>query len=251
MTPPRPSRTPGAPERSPAEQAADLLSPGKVLGGLLALLVPEAGPDAGPDDAVDLDVVDRAAPRGVERPDLADRAEGSLAVDRAFAFVDVCGFTSFCDRHGEHAAVELLTRFRSLAREITGRRGARISKWLGDGLMIVSTQPGPLIAAVAELVARCDAAGIPTHAGIAAGPVLIFEGDDYIGRPANLAARLMEDAGSGEILAEGLAEHRPEWVVVDGRVSVRVAGIGDVSGVVRLRADRATTELLRSEPPAA
>jgi adenylate cyclase len=37
--------------------------------------------------------------------------------------------------------------------------------------------------------------------GIAAGPVILFEGDDFIGMAINLASRLCDAAAPGEILA--------------------------------------------------
>src|SRR3712207_3838483 len=44
--------------------------------------------------------------RGVEHPDhVIDRIP---TVDRAFAFLDLCGFTRFTATHGEHQAIEAL-----------------------------------------------------------------------------------------------------------------------------------------------
>jgi class 3 adenylate cyclase len=40
------------------------------------------------------------------------------------------------------------------------------------------------------------------RAGVAGGDVLLVEGDDYLGRPVNLAARLCGHARPGEVLAE-------------------------------------------------
>ena len=39
------------------------------------------------------------------------------------------------------------------------------------------------------------------HAGLAEGDVILFEGDDHIGVTVNLAARLADVAGPGELLA--------------------------------------------------
>ena len=65
-----------------------------------------------------------AAVRGVEAPhEVADEIPH---VRRAFAFVDLCGFTSFTARHGEHAAIETVTQFRSLTRALVTRRGVRV-----------------------------------------------------------------------------------------------------------------------------
>jgi class 3 adenylate cyclase len=153
---------------------------------------------------------------------------------RTFAFVDVCGFTAYVAGHGTHAAIEILNEFRSVTRDVAARRGVRVAKWLGDGVMLVGTETGPTVAAAAELVARFEGSGIDIHVGLADGPVLLFEGDDYIGRPVNLASRLCDAAAPGEILAVVDLDRLPSWVVPDGRVTVRVAGVGDVSGVSQL-----------------
>ena len=42
---------------------------------------------------------------------------------------------------------------------------------------------------------------LPLRIGIAAGKVIVFEGDDFIGMAINLASRLCDAAGPGEILA--------------------------------------------------
>ena len=57
--------------------------------------------------------------------------------------------------------------------------------------MLVGTDPGPTIAATAEVVgAVFDGQALAVRAGTAHGGVLLFEGDDYVGRPVNLAALL-------------------------------------------------------------
>jgi adenylate cyclase len=171
---------------------------------------------------------------GTEPPVPIEHSGVPIAVTRSFAFVDITGFTTYCDRHGEHAAIEVLTRFRGLVRDITARRGVRVAKWLGDGAMLVGVDEGPLIASVAELVLRSPAAGIDTHAGLASGTVLFFEGDDYVGRPANLASRLCDVAEPGEILAHSLHGELPRWIEVTGRRAVEVTGMGGIASVVRL-----------------
>jgi class 3 adenylate cyclase len=64
--------------------------------------------------------------------------------------------------------------------------------------------------------------------------VLLFEGDDYVGRPANLAARLCDAAEPGEILAGRLAQTLPEWIEARESVTVRVTGVGDLPGISSL-----------------
>jgi class 3 adenylate cyclase len=173
---------------------------------------------------------------GTERP-LPEWVELNQSLYRVFAFVDVCGFTKYTDQFGAHAATEMLSRFRSACRDVTARRGARVAKWLGDGVMLVGTEPGPVIATVAELLLRFRDDAFEIHAGIAAGTVLLFEGDDYIGRSVNLAARLCEAAAPGELLAHAVDDAVPDWVNLAGTVTVRAMGIGDVAGVSQLRVD--------------
>jgi adenylate cyclase len=158
-----------------------------------------------------------------------------VAVDHTFGFVDISGFTTYCEREGEHAAIEVLTRFRQLTRSIAVRRGVRVAKWLGDGVMLVAADQGPVVATVGELLVRCEATGLHTHAGLARGSVLLFEGDDYVGRPVNLAARLCDAAGAGEMLSSGLMGALPEWVSPDAEVPMALSGIGVVDGVIGLR----------------
>jgi adenylate cyclase len=162
---------------------------------------------------------------GMETP--RELADAIPLVERAFAFVDLCGFTGFIASEGEHAAIDALNTFRTLTREIATRRGVPVAKWLGDGAMLVGLEVGPTIAAAAELIGRYQGQTLELRGGIADGWVLLFDGDDYIGRPANLAARLCTAAQPGELLAVGYrAVALPRWVQVTGTRSLELNGIG-------------------------
>ena len=188
-------------------------------------------------------VSERMAP-----PATGDLVGDPVAVDNVFAFVDISGFTSYCEGHGEHAAIEVLTRFRTITRAIAVRRGVRVAKWLGDGVMMVSSEPAPLVAAVAEVLIRSAAGGIDTHAGMARGPVLLFEGDDYVGRTVNLAARLCEAAQLGQILAANALPELPEWLhIVDTRM-VDVAGMGEPVAAHLLAVDEVVRDTFANDP---
>ena len=140
---------------------------------------------------------------------MQDSDEGELdaqsmdaLVRRSFGFIDLCGFTSLTDEKGVGEAVAALSTFRAVVRERAGWRGVRVAKWLGDGAMLVSTEPRPLLDAVVRMELALDARGcaLPLRAGLAAGRVILFEGDDYIGRPVNLAARLCDEAEPHQLL---------------------------------------------------
>ncbi len=164
-----------------------------------------------------------------------DVVEDVPLVDRAFSFIDLCGFTLYTATHGEHAAIELLVTFRATVREIAARRGVVIAKWLGDGVMLVGVDPGPTIAATAEVIARGDGQVLAVRAGTAHGGVLLFEGDDYVGRPVNLAARFCQAAQPGELLAVGYPlAALPAWMRVLGTRHITLPGLGPVPDVQRL-----------------
>lgn len=225
-------RTPQPSAQVRRELASPLDISVKAVEGIRSLLTPErARGSTTPAD----ECADARHGTGIEPP-----VPGGLDpnhLDRAFLFVDVSGFTKYVDQFGEHAAIEVLTQFRSVCRDVAARRGVRVGKWLGDGVMLVGIEPAVIASAAAELLCRFDGSGIDIHGGLASGPVLLFEGDDYIGRPVNLAARLCDAAGPGEVLADIDAEGLPDWVRSSGQVTVRVAGVGDVAGVHQLEVD--------------
>jgi adenylate cyclase len=148
-----------------------------------------------------------------------DAEYADALVRRNFAFIDLCGFTSLTDTHGVGDAVAALSTFRAVVRGLAGWRGVRVAKWLGDGAMLVATEPRPLLDAVLRMEQALDLRGcaLPLRGGVAAGRVILFEGDDYIGRPVNLAARLCDDAQPHQLLVtaslfdssgEGLSHRR-------------------------------------------
>jgi class 3 adenylate cyclase len=128
-----------------------------------------------------------------------------MRVFRCFAFVDMCGFTRMNDTLGDEEAVEVLAAFRALVRRLAPEHGIRVGKWFGDGCMFVSTEVRPIVAGMIDLTAQLESADIvlPLRTGIAAGQVILFEGDDFIGMAINLASRLCDAAAPGEILATG------------------------------------------------
>jgi adenylate cyclase len=171
--------------------------------------------------------------QGTEAPD--DMADEQPFVQRSFSFVDLCGFTRFVSDHGERAAIDTLQSFRALTREVAVRRDVLINKWLGDGALIVGSRIGPTISAVAELVARYEREPLALRGGIAHGEALVIDGDDYVGRATNLAARLCGAAGPGELLAVNIsADLLPGWIQVRSTRPMTLPGIGHVARVQQL-----------------
>jgi hypothetical protein len=101
--------------------------------------------------------------------------------------------------------------------------------------MIVGVEVGPTLATAAELIGRYDGSTLALRGGFAHGQALIMDGDDYIGRPTNLASRLCQAAHPEELLAVGYpAASLPTWIRVLGIRSVTLPGLGRIRGVQRL-----------------
>ena len=172
---------------------------------------------------------------GTQRPDELPDGNTHLYIERTFCFIDLSGFTVFTRTHGPDEAVELLGEFRRITRNIAAKRGVRVAKWLGDGAMLVSTEPEPAVALAVDLVHRFADTDIEVRAGLVTGTALLFEGDDYIGEPVNLAAKLCAIAGPGEVFADVELATLPEWVEAELGLQVELRGIGTVGGLCRLR----------------
>ena len=57
----------------------------------------------------------------------AETKNEEAAVTRGFLFADLRGYTDFVETRGDHAAVQLLERYRRLVRDVIGRfAGAEI-----------------------------------------------------------------------------------------------------------------------------
>jgi adenylate cyclase len=121
------------------------------------------------------------------------------AVPPAVAFVDVAGFTRATEERGDEHALEVAMSLRDLADAAALRHGGRLVKLLGDGVLLRFGDPPAAVAAVLDLRRDLAAAGLASHAGIHAGPLIEREGDLF-GRTVNVAARLADLATAGEVL---------------------------------------------------
>jgi adenylate cyclase len=158
-------------------------------------------------------------------------------VTRTFAFIDLCQFTDFSDSHGDDAAVAELVNLRMSVRAAAPLFGVRVDKWLGDGAMLVGVDAEPVVAAVVAVCNRvAETSHLAMRAGIATGPVIILEGDDYVGKSVNTAARLCDRAEAGEILASSAGLTVPEWVEVAQCPPLSVRGLSEPIDVVSLSA---------------
>jgi adenylate cyclase len=134
-----------------------------------------------------------------------DLASGEVGgtVDLTVCFADLVEFT----RLGEEIAPEELGMVAGRLEEMAtavAEPPVRLVKTIGDEVMLVSTEPEPMVAAALQLIDAAEAEGqqFPwLRAGIASGPTLPQSGD-YYGRAVNLASRLTGVARPGSVVLD-------------------------------------------------
>jgi adenylate cyclase len=136
----------------------------------------------------------------------------------AIVFTDIVGFTQFTHERGDEIALALLERQEKLVRDALPDTG-RVVKELGDGLLLWFGDCRDALRTCVALQAdfereSTDELPLWVRMGLHWGRPR-RRGDDIVGHDVNLAARIVELAGAGEVLCSATA----------------VAIAGDVPGV--------------------
>ncbi|RVW01249.1 adenylate/guanylate cyclase domain-containing protein [Rhodococcus xishaensis] len=131
------------------------------------------------------------------------QADGEVTI----VFTDLVGFSSWSLRAGDGATLSLLREVAAMVEPPMIERGGQVVKRLGDGLMVVFDHPDRAVEAVFEARAAlanlehdgyrpCMRVGV--HTG-APQPI----GADWFGVDVNVAARMMELGGKGNVVISG------------------------------------------------
>jgi len=118
-------------------------------------------------------------------------------------FTDIVGFTKLTDAHGDDLALALLERQEKIVRDALPEC-ARVVKELGDGLLLWFDDARQAIDACLRMQQAFDSdhgTDVPLWVRMGAHFGCPRQrGDDIVGRDVNLAARIVELAGAGELL---------------------------------------------------
>jgi class 3 adenylate cyclase/tetratricopeptide (TPR) repeat protein len=123
-------------------------------------------------------------------------------------FCDVVGSTELGDRTDPETLRRRMRDYYEQLRTVLERHGGTVEKFVGDAVMAVFGVPQAheddalrAVRAAAEMQAVVAALGLDVRIGINTGEVVAGEGDTLVtGDAVNVAARLEQSAGSGEIL---------------------------------------------------
>lgn len=150
-------------------------------------------------------------------------------------FTDLVGFTEFTDARGDLAAVGVLDQQQALvgaALETIGE--CRIVKELGDGLMLWFNHAVDGLTAARRILGSIQAArdtgGFPLNVrlGMHIGEV-VGRGADFVGHTVNVASRVCDLAGSGELVVseQFVRAVRPSDAAFRPIGPVRVKGVSE------------------------
>lgn len=124
----------------------------------------------------------------------------------AVLFTDLVGFTEFTAELGDGAALAVLDVQAAIVDDVLAARGGRVVKELGDGLLVWFEDAHEAVDAACELMRKVEAARsagsfpLSVRMGLHAGEV-VERGHDVLGHTVNVAARIVQVAGPGELLA--------------------------------------------------
>jgi adenylate cyclase len=160
---------------------------------------------------------------------------GQLRV--AIVFADLVGFVRFTEEEGEQEAIDLVESFvTSVEQSLPG--SARVVKNIGDGVMIVGTDPVALTDWAIGFQEGFERRSRP-RIGIHYGRTVYRDGD-YFGGNVNLASRVVARAHAGEVLVtDTVVEAAGE------RTDLRFEAIGEV----QLKGFREPTSLYLARAP--
>ena len=162
-----------------------------------------------------------------------------MAEHGAIVFTDIVGFTELTDEHGDDVAIALLERQEQLVRAALPDC-SRVVKELGDGLVLWFDDARAALETCLTLqhsFEHDDESVLPlwVRIGVHWGCPRL-RGDDIIGRDVNLASRIVDLAGPGEVLlSEAAADVIGDLKGVDFEAlgPVYVRGFSDPVPLVR------------------
>jgi len=119
----------------------------------------------------------------------------------AVGFADMVGFTLLSQHLGGDELAVVVRRFEEISYDVVAAHGGRVVKTIGDEVMFVVSDSAAAARIGLDLAAAYaddDLLG-DVRVGLAAGPVLVRDGD-YFGATVNLAARIVQIAEPGTVL---------------------------------------------------
>jgi adenylate cyclase len=174
---------------------------------------------------------------GARRPHPGNAGELGYETQRiCVGFVDLVGSTALARRVSTRQLGAVLTEFEHTAADAITSGGGRVVKLIGDEVMYVAAHESAAVSIALNLIAAVNEhpSVPPARVGVAAGGVLIRDGDVF-GPVVSLAARAVKLAAAGEVLAP-VALATAAGIEAEPFGRQRLKGFDDDVELCRLRA---------------
>ena len=118
-----------------------------------------------------------------------------------FLFADLVGFTAFTERVGDDVAADVAVAFQTASAHLAADFDCDVVKSLGDAVMIHGADAASVVSLALRIAAELSEEGWcpPLRMGVHSGTA-VRRGSDWYGSTVNVAARLTDSAGAGEVL---------------------------------------------------
>jgi len=141
-------------------------------------------------------------------------------------FTDICGSTERAAELGDREWRELLERHDAVVRrQLDRHRGVEVKR-TGDGFLATFDGPARAIRCARSIAEQVEPLGIAVRAGLHTGELERMNGD-VGGLAVHIAARVMAEAGDGEVLASSTVKD----LVVGSGIEFRDRGTHQLRGV--------------------
>lgn len=124
----------------------------------------------------------------------------------AVGFCDLVGYTALSQQLTADELTELVGRFEALTHDTIAAMGGRVIKRIGDAVMFSIEDPQQAAELGLRLIEELAELELLARVGIAAGPVVLLQGDLF-GPVVNLASRIVSMARpSAVVISEGVRD---------------------------------------------
>jgi class 3 adenylate cyclase len=134
---------------------------------------------------------------------------GETRVSRTILFTDIVDSTGLAREAGDASWKRTVAMHDDVVRSVLAGFGGREVETAGDSFLIVFDRAEDAIRCGLTLVRALAAIQLPTRVGIHSGEVIV-SGDQVRGLAVHAAARIVDQAGSGEVLVSGTSRDLAE-----------------------------------------
>jgi len=137
---------------------------------------------------------------------------------QTFIFVDLAGYTALTEAHGDEQAADVVAGFGAAVRALLEDYHAEEIKAIGDALLIRVPDAAKAVRLAARVVSDFGSRheSLRARVGMHTGTAVQRDGD-WFGATVNLAARVADAAGAGEVLMTTATREAAGDVLLSGQ----------------------------------